>query len=61
MSMPEDRQMLRHVWEGRVAVSITVADEDLKIMSTGTALPTSYVILPRMSYFTVALEQVGCL
>ena len=31
--MPEDRQMLRHVWEGRVAVSITVVDEDLKVKS----------------------------
>lgn len=53
--MPEDREILRKVWEGRVAARITLAEEDVSTL--GQPDP-HYLMLPRLSYFPVVLDKV---
>uniref|UniRef100_A0A6A7FTN3 Autophagy protein 5 n=2 Tax=Hirondellea gigas TaxID=1518452 RepID=A0A6A7FTN3_9CRUS len=53
--MAEDREILSKVWEGRVPACITLAVDDLII---GENLEPQYLMLPRISYFTVALDKV---
>ncbi|XP_018022480.1 autophagy protein 5 [Hyalella azteca] len=55
MSMSGDREILRRVWEGRVATCIKLAEEDLS--SYGEPDP-HYLMLPRISYFPLVLEKV---
>ncbi|XP_018008234.1 autophagy protein 5-like [Hyalella azteca] len=55
MSMSGDGEILRRVWEGRVATCIKLAEEDLS--SYGEPDP-HYLMLPRVSYFPLVLEKV---
>lgn len=54
--MLEDREMLRQVWDGRIAACVALAGEDISTL--GQPDP-HYLMLPRISYFPVILEKVS--
>ena len=54
--MLEDREILRQVWEGRVAACVCLASEDISTL--GQPDP-QYLMLPRISYFQIVLEKVS--
>lgn len=53
--MPEDREVLREVWDGRIPTCFTLCQDDLYTM----AVPDpSYLMLPRLTYLPLATEKV---
>ncbi|XP_063598057.1 autophagy protein 5-like [Penaeus indicus] len=53
--MAEDREILREVWDGRVAVCVQLASEDCNTLS---APDPYYLMVPRLSYFPLVTEKV---
>ena len=51
----EDREILRHVWEGRVAACITLAETDTMLIAKPDP---HYLMLPRMSYMMLIIDRV---
>lgn len=53
--MAEDREILREVWDGRVAVCVQLASEDCNTLS---APDPYYLMVPRLSYFPLVTDKV---
>lgn len=53
--MPEDREVLREVWDGRIATCFNLFQDDLYTM----AVPDPcFLMLPRLSYLPLVTEKV---
>jgi autophagy-related protein 5 len=53
--MPEDREVLREVWDGRIPACFNLHQDDLYTL----AVPDPcFLMLPRLSYLPLATEKV---
>ncbi|XP_059481947.1 autophagy protein 5 [Neocloeon triangulifer] len=53
--MASDREVLRQVWEGKLPVCFSLAEEELQVLQTPDAF---YLMVPRLSYFPLVTEKV---
>ncbi|XP_065345018.1 autophagy protein 5 [Cloeon dipterum] len=53
--MASDREVLRQVWEGKLPVCFTLAEEELQDLQTPDPF---YLMVPRLSYFPLVTEKV---
>ncbi|XP_041350590.1 autophagy protein 5-like [Gigantopelta aegis] len=53
--MADDREILREVWDGRVPVCFTLADEEVQTVETPDSF---YLLVPRQSYFPLVTDKV---
>ncbi|XP_050394517.1 autophagy protein 5 [Patella vulgata] len=53
--MAEDREVLREIWEGRIPVCFTLAEEEVY---SGEQPDPYYLLVPRQSYFPLVTDKV---
>lgn len=53
--MASDREVLRQVWEGKLPVCFSLAEEDLQGLQTPDPF---YLMVPRLSYFPLVTDKV---
>ena len=51
----EDKEVLREVWDARVAVAFTLSPEEVVTLHRPEPV---YLMVPRVSYFPLVMEQV---
>jgi autophagy-related protein 5 len=55
MRMPEDREVLRYVWEGKLPVCFTLASEEVHSLNP----PEPYFLMvPRVQYLPLVTDKV---
>jgi hypothetical protein len=53
--MANDREVLRQVWEGKLPICFSLAEEELQVLQTPDPF---YLMVPRLAYFPLVTEKV---
>jgi hypothetical protein len=58
LRMADDREVLREIWDSKLPVSFTLAQEEIFTLNPPEPY---YLMVPRLLYFPLIIDKVNCI